>query len=89
MSERRAARLQKIREAGDIPLPEKITAKDLKAQALKVRQITESRDPVGKRSAIRRYITAMEADSERRIVRVLMHPLEVHLSTLGGSAKGS
>ena len=56
-------------------LPEKISAKDLEGQAKEVRQIAESRDPNRKRSAIRRYIAAMQADPEGRTIRVLMHPL--------------
>ncbi len=70
----RAERLQKLRSVADTPLPERISAKDLRSQAAEARQAQESRDPARKRTIIRQYIAAMIADPERRAVRVLMHP---------------
>ena len=71
----RAAQRDHLRALPDTVLPEKVTLKDVQAQIKKVSQIAQSRDPNRRRSAIRRYIFSMQADSERRVIRVLMHPL--------------
>lgn len=83
----RAAQVQNLNAEANAPLPRKLTAKDVKSLVAEVRQTTESREPDRRRTIIRRYIAAMQADPERRIVRVLMHPLEASLSPLTGSAR--
>ena len=71
----RAADIARLKAVDEADLPCKIAPKELEALALEVRQIAESRDTDRKRSAIRKYITAMEACPESRTVRVLMQPL--------------
>lgn len=73
---RQAARLRQLRAEPAAPVPKKISARELEAQMRELREIQESARPDRKRSVIRRYIMAMEADPESRTVRVLMHPYE-------------
>ena len=84
----RAADIARLKAIDEVELPHKIAPKELEALASEVRQIAESRDTDRKRSAIRKYITAMEADPEKHTIRVLMRPLD-QLSTLSGGARGS
>ena len=71
----RVADIARLKAIDETDLPNKISVKELEALAAEVRQIAESRDTDRKRSAIRKYITAMEACPESRTVRVLMQPL--------------
>jgi len=81
----RVAHRTRLQAITDMELPAKITLKDVATCAAEVRQIAESREPDRKRSAIRRYIAALEAEPQNRTIRVLMQPLDSILSTFGGS----
>ena len=85
----RTARLNRMKGMTCKDLPRKITAKELQGQATQVLQIAKSRDTDRKRIAVRQFVAALEADPERHVVRVLMHPPSVLLCPLDGSARGS
>jgi site-specific DNA recombinase len=71
----RAEYLNKLESLHTVELPKKITARDTQALALQVREVAESRDADRRRAAVRRYVAAMQADPEKRTVRVIMHSL--------------
>ena len=71
----RAAQLEKLNTLDQAPLPKKIMTKELQAQAAEICRILEAGNPDQKRSAIRRYIGAMQADPENRLVKSYLHPI--------------
>ncbi len=85
----RTTRLDRMRNKVCGDPPRRISARELKSQAAEMLQIAESRDVDRKRTAVRQFITALEADPERHIVRVLLHPIDALTYALNGSARGS
>lgn len=70
----RAEQLDRLKAiATSVAIPPKITPKEIDVLANEVRQIAESGDTNRKRSAVRRFIAAIEADPERHSFRVLVH----------------
>ncbi len=85
----RVGHRERLQAIADVELPPKITSKEVERLASEVRQIAESRDPDQKRTGVRQYIAALEAEPEQRTVRVLVNHPSSFLSTFPGSARGS